>query len=39
MIGQLRRAGRTVIDISFPEIEKFDALRRRAPKAHVPMYR
>jgi tRNA-2-methylthio-N6-dimethylallyladenosine synthase len=26
MIGELRRAGRTVIDISFPEIEKFDAL-------------
>lgn len=26
MIGELRRAGRTVVDVSFPEIEKFDAL-------------
>jgi tRNA-2-methylthio-N6-dimethylallyladenosine synthase len=31
MIGTLRRAGRAVIDISFPEIEKFDAMP--APRA------
>jgi tRNA-2-methylthio-N6-dimethylallyladenosine synthase len=38
MIGQLRRAGRTVIDISFPEIEKFDALpppRAEGARAYV----
>jgi tRNA-2-methylthio-N6-dimethylallyladenosine synthase len=26
MIGQLRRTGRSVVDVSFPEIEKFDNL-------------
>jgi tRNA-2-methylthio-N6-dimethylallyladenosine synthase len=38
MIGELRRAGRTVIDISFPEIEKFDALpppRAEGARAYV----
>jgi tRNA-2-methylthio-N6-dimethylallyladenosine synthase len=38
MIGQLRRAGRAVIDISFPEIEKFDALpppRAEGARAYV----
>jgi tRNA-2-methylthio-N6-dimethylallyladenosine synthase len=32
MIGQLRRTGRAVVDVSFPEIEKFDRLP--APEAH-----
>ena len=31
MIGELRQTGRSVVDISFPEIEKFDALP--APRA------
>ena len=31
MIGELRRTGRSVVDISFPEIEKFDHLP--APRA------
>jgi tRNA-2-methylthio-N6-dimethylallyladenosine synthase len=31
MIGELRRTGRAVVDVSFPEIEKFDALP--APRA------
>src|SRR3569833_2544307 len=31
MISELRRTGRTVVDVSFPEIEKFDALP--APRA------
>ena len=31
MIGQRRRHGRTVVDVSFPEIEKFDHLP--APRA------
>ncbi|HPF26044.1 MAG TPA: tRNA (N6-isopentenyl adenosine(37)-C2)-methylthiotransferase MiaB [Steroidobacteraceae bacterium] len=31
MIGELRRTGRAVVDISFPEIEKFDRLP--APRA------
>jgi tRNA-2-methylthio-N6-dimethylallyladenosine synthase len=31
MIAQLRRTGRSVVDVSFPEIEKFDALP--APRA------
>jgi tRNA-2-methylthio-N6-dimethylallyladenosine synthase len=31
MIGELKRTGRAVVDISFPEIEKFDALP--APRA------
>jgi tRNA-2-methylthio-N6-dimethylallyladenosine synthase len=31
MIGELRKTGRSVVDISFPEIEKFDALP--APRA------
>jgi tRNA-2-methylthio-N6-dimethylallyladenosine synthase len=38
MIGQLRRAGRAVIDISFPEIEKFDSLpppRAEGARAYV----
>jgi tRNA-2-methylthio-N6-dimethylallyladenosine synthase len=38
MIGELRRAGRAVIDISFPEIEKFDALpppRAEGARAYV----
>src|SRR5580700_10118627 len=38
MIGELRRVGRTVIDISFPEIEKFDALpppRAEGARAYV----
>ena len=32
MIGELRRTGRAVVDVSFPEIEKFDHLP--APSAH-----
>ncbi|HEY0767656.1 MAG TPA: tRNA (N6-isopentenyl adenosine(37)-C2)-methylthiotransferase MiaB [Steroidobacteraceae bacterium] len=32
MIGELRRTGRPVVDVSFPEIEKFDHLP--APHAH-----
>ena len=32
MIGELKRTGRTVVDVSFPEIEKFDHLP--APRAH-----
>jgi tRNA-2-methylthio-N6-dimethylallyladenosine synthase len=38
MIGELRRAGLPVIDISFPEIEKFDALpppRAEGARAYV----
>jgi tRNA-2-methylthio-N6-dimethylallyladenosine synthase len=31
MINELRRTGRTVVDVSFPEIEKFDSLP--APRA------
>src|SRR6185369_8715061 len=31
MIAELRKTGRTVVDVSFPEIEKFDALP--APRA------
>jgi tRNA-2-methylthio-N6-dimethylallyladenosine synthase len=31
MIGELRRSGRAVVDVSFPEIEKFDQLP--APRA------
>jgi tRNA-2-methylthio-N6-dimethylallyladenosine synthase len=31
MIAELRRTGRTVVDVSFPEIEKFDSLP--APRA------
>ena len=31
MIGELRRTGRSVVDVSFPEIEKFDQLP--APRA------
>ena len=31
MIGELRRSGRAVVDVSFPEIEKFDRLP--APRA------
>ncbi|MFO1427870.1 MAG: tRNA (N6-isopentenyl adenosine(37)-C2)-methylthiotransferase MiaB [Steroidobacteraceae bacterium] len=31
MLGELRRTGRAVVDVSFPEIEKFDALP--APRA------
>src|SRR5580700_4928947 len=31
MIGELRRTGRAVVDVSFPEIEKFDSLP--APRA------
>jgi len=31
MIGELRRRGRAVVDVSFPEIEKFDSLP--APRA------
>ncbi len=33
MIAQLRSSGRSVVDVSFPAIEKFDELRRRAPRA------
>jgi len=32
MIGELRRSGRPVVDVSFPQIEKFDQLP--APRAH-----
>jgi len=32
MIAELRRTGRAVVDVSFPEIEKFDHLP--APRAH-----
>jgi tRNA-2-methylthio-N6-dimethylallyladenosine synthase len=38
MIGELRRAGRTVVDVSFPEIEKFDAMpppRAEGARAYV----
>ncbi|MBM4202142.1 MAG: tRNA (N6-isopentenyl adenosine(37)-C2)-methylthiotransferase MiaB, partial [Gammaproteobacteria bacterium] len=38
MIEQVRRSGRGVVDVSFPEIEKFDALpepRAEGPKAFV----
>ena len=38
MIGELRRTGRPVVDISFPEIEKFDRLpepRAEGPSAFV----
>jgi tRNA-2-methylthio-N6-dimethylallyladenosine synthase len=36
MIGELRRTGRSVVDVSFPEIEKFDALPApRAEGAHA----
>ena len=28
MIGELKRTGRAIVDVSFPEIEKFDALPR-----------
>jgi tRNA-2-methylthio-N6-dimethylallyladenosine synthase len=34
MIAGLRRSGRSVVDVSFPEIEKFDALP--APRAEGP---
>jgi tRNA-2-methylthio-N6-dimethylallyladenosine synthase len=34
MIAELRRTGRTVVDVSFPEIEKFDSLP--APRAEGP---
>ncbi|MBV9913793.1 MAG: tRNA (N6-isopentenyl adenosine(37)-C2)-methylthiotransferase MiaB [Sinobacteraceae bacterium] len=38
MLGQLRRTGRAVVDVSFPEIEKFDRLpepRAAGPTAYV----
>jgi tRNA-2-methylthio-N6-dimethylallyladenosine synthase len=38
MIGELRRSGRAVVDISFPEIEKFDAMpppRAEGARAYV----
>ena len=38
MIGEVKRAGRSVVDISFPEIEKFDHLpqpRAEGPTAFV----
>ncbi|MCC6172471.1 MAG: tRNA (N6-isopentenyl adenosine(37)-C2)-methylthiotransferase MiaB [Gammaproteobacteria bacterium] len=38
MIGELRRTGRPVVDVSFPEIEKFDRLpepRAEGPSAFV----
>jgi tRNA-2-methylthio-N6-dimethylallyladenosine synthase len=36
MIGELRRTGRAVVDVSFPEIEKFDRLPApRAEGAHA----
>src|SRR5579862_184235 len=38
MIGELRRTGRAVIDVSFPEIEKFDHLpapRAQGARAYV----
>src|SRR5215469_479048 len=38
MIGELRRTGRAVVDVSFPEIEKFDHLpapRTEGPRAYV----
>ncbi len=34
LIGELRRTGRSVVDVSFPEIEKFDHLP--APRAEGP---
>ena len=33
MIDELKSTGRSVVDVSFPEIEKFDACPSRAPKA------
>jgi tRNA-2-methylthio-N6-dimethylallyladenosine synthase len=38
MIGELRRSGRAVVDVSFPEIEKFDRLpapRAQGARAYV----
>ena len=38
MLGQLRRTGQAVVDVSFPEIEKFDRLpepRAAGPTAYV----
>ncbi len=38
MIGQLKSGGRTVVDVSFPEIEKFDCLpapRAQGARAYV----
>jgi tRNA-2-methylthio-N6-dimethylallyladenosine synthase len=38
MLGQLQRTGRSVVDVSFPEIEKFDRLpepRASGPTAYV----